>query len=96
MTRFIMGGQAFKGVLVDSTAVVVDAKMLPVPCTVWTVPVSGDTITVSYSLDGGVTYTTWPNGAVTAASNDVLYSGVTHLKFQQTAGSGTTSTYGAC
>lgn len=96
MTRFVMGGLAHKGVLADDEVVILEMGMYPVPCTVWTVPVSGDTIAVSYSLDGGVTYEAWPNGSVTAASHDVLVSGVTHLKFEQTAGSGTTSTYGVC
>jgi hypothetical protein len=50
---------------------------------------------VSYSLDNGTTYTAWPNGAVTAASSDVLISGVTHIKFQQTVVSAN-STCGVC
>jgi len=86
----------FNRTLADGTAVVVEAKWLDYPLTVWVNPVAGDTVTVSYSCDGGTTYANWPSGAVTAYTEDVLVSGVTHLKVQRTAGSGTTSTYGVC
>jgi hypothetical protein len=45
-------------------------------------------------MDGDATYENWPNGSVTARSKDSLVSGITHLRFTRTAGSGTTSTYG--
>lgn len=82
--------------LLNGDAVTYDVTGAPLPMTVWTVPVTGDTVTISYSFDDGVTYTTWPNGAVTTASSDVLLSGVTRLKFQRTIGTGITSTYGIC
>lgn len=91
-----MQGLVLEGTFLDGVAVVVDMQFKPLPCTIWTVPVAGDSITISYSLDGGVTYTVWPNGIVTAKSSDILLSGITHLKFQRTAGAGVTSTYGVC
>ena len=82
------------GTLVDGTAVILSMARSRPNATVWTVPVAGDTVTVSYSVDGGTTYTTWPKGAVTTASNDTLLGAITHIKFQRTGGSGITSTYG--
>ncbi len=83
-------------ILANGTAVIIPMSGAPIPASVWTVPAAGDTVTVSYSVDGGTTYTAWPNGSVTAAASDVLTSGVTHLKFQRTVGAGTTSTCGVC
>lgn len=91
-----MTGEIARRTLESSNAVVLNMKDRPIPCTVWVQPTVGDTVTVSYSLDNGTTYTTWPNGPVTAASSDVLTSGITHLKFQRTAGTGVTSTCGVC
>lgn len=93
-----MGGRNFSdGTLADGTAVVIDMLGAPMPCTVWARPASGDTVTVSYSVDGGQNYEVWQqgtSGAVTAYAADVLLGPVTHVKFQRTAGAGTTSTYG--
>jgi hypothetical protein len=85
--------------MVDGTAIIIEMEGAPIPATTWVVPVAGDTITVSYSLDGGTSYIAWPNGAVTSASAAALkelvfYGGVTHLKFQRTGGAGVTSTCG--
>jgi len=93
------GGWGDPRTMVDGTAIVIDMEGAPLPATAWTVPVAGDTITVSYSLDGGVSYIAWPNGAVTSASAAALkelvfYGGVTHIKFQRTGGAGITSTCG--
>lgn len=82
------------GTLPNNTAVVVPMINAPIPATVWVRP-SSDTITVSYSTDGGTNYQTWPNGSVTAYSQDILVSGITHLKFQATAGNANNS-YGVC
>lgn len=83
-------------VLVDGVAIVIPMAGGPLPATVWTVPVAGDTVTISYSTDGGTTYQTWQYGAVTAYTESVFDSGITHIKGQRTAGSGTTSTFGVC
>lgn len=91
-----MKGSVKSGVLSDGTARDVVGAGLPLPATVWTRPAAGDTVTVSYSVDGGVNFTTWPSGAVTSFAQEVLVSGVTHIRFQRTAGAGTTSTYGVC
>lgn len=85
----------------NGDAVVIPMDFAPIPATVSVIPVAGDTIAVSYSLDGGVTYIAWDNGPVTSANTDAekqlaFYSGVTHLKFQRTAGAGTTSTWSIC
>lgn len=88
------GAPIISGTLTDGTAVTKSMETMPIPATVWVVPVSGDTVLVEYSMDGGTTYQNWPNGSVTSRSSDVLQSGVTHLRFSRTVGSGTTSTYG--
>lgn len=92
----VMEGISISGTLESGTAEIVNMYAKPLPATVWTTPVAGDTVTVSYSVDNGVSYVIWPNGAVTSFSKDVLLSGITHLKFQRTAGAGVTSTYGVC
>ena len=91
---YMAGRNVRSGTLADGNAVTEVMMGAPIPCTVWTRPASGDTVTVSYSVDGGQNYETWSNGAVTAYSDDVLLGPITHVKFQRTAGSGTTSTYG--
>jgi len=83
-----------RGTLADGTAVVLELADAVVPMTVFLNPAVGDTVTYSHSCDGGTTYTV--RGAVTAYTEDVLDSGITHLKVQRTAGSGNTSTYGVC
>lgn len=85
--------------LTSGTEKIVNMRGASLPATVWTSPGAGDTVTVSYSLDGGATYAAWVLGAITSASTDkalVFYGGVTHIKFQRTAGTGTTSTCGIC
>jgi len=91
-----MNGSFYQGVLLDGNAVVISMTNAPIPATIWAKPASGDTVAVSYSVDGGVSYIAWDNGDVTAFASDVLSSGVTHMKFQRTAGSGVTSTVGVC
>lgn len=88
------GSPLISGTLTDGTAVSKSMETMPIPCTVWVVPVSGDTVLVEVSFDGGTSYENWAKGSVTARSSDVLNSGVTHIRFSRTAGSGTTSTYG--
>lgn len=92
----VMGGKHYLATLVDGVATVFQMLNAPIPATVFANPTAGDTISVSYSLDNGTTYTAWPNGPVTAASSDVLTSGITHLQFQRTAGTNVTSTVGVC
>lgn len=93
--HFTKAMRAFtSGTLVNGTPVVVTMEGAPIPSTVWVVPVSGDTVLVEVSFDAGVSYENWAKGSVTARASDVLNSGVTHLRFSRTAGSGTTSTYG--
>lgn len=91
---YMAGRNVRSGTLPDGTAKIEVMTGAPLPCTVWVRPASGDTVTVSYSVDGGSNYETWVPGAVTAYSDDTLLGPVTHLKFQRTAGSGTTSAYG--
>lgn len=82
--------------LPSGTAVAVSMTGAPIPATVWARPGAGDTVTVSYSTDNGANYNTWPGGAVTVYTEDALNSGITHIRFQRTAGSGATSTAGVC
>lgn len=96
MNSGTMRGLFLSGVLANGNAQVFSAVGMPLPATVWVNPANGDTVTVSYSLDNGVTYTEWEQGAATSLTADVLVGGVTNLKFQRTAGSGTTSTFGVC
>lgn len=51
------------------------------PSTVWAAPGSGYSITVSYSCDGGVNYTNWSAGSVTAYTESVFDAPISHLKF---------------
>lgn len=91
-----MRGTFSNGTLTSGDAVVVAMGGAPIPATITASPVAGDTVTVSYSTDKGSSYTVWPQGtagAVTAKTRDVLQSGVTHIKFQRTAGAGITSTF---
>lgn len=89
-----MNNGSWSKILVDGTAVVHPMAGAALPSTVWVKPVAGDTVVVSYSVDGGVTYAAWPLGAVTVATDYALYSAVTHLKFQRTVGAGITSVVG--
>lgn len=89
-------GLSLSGVLADGTAVVKAMSGVEFPSTVWARPASGDTVSVEYSCDGGTTYTAWSAGAVTAYTESVFDAPITHLRFQRTAGSGTTSAYGVC
>ncbi len=89
-----MSGALVSRVLVDGAAVIFDMDGQGLPSTVWVNPVAGDTVAVSASVDNGVTYLDWPAGAVTTYTDDILESGVTHLKVQRTAGAGTTSAWG--
>lgn len=94
-----MNGLQFKDTLINGTAIVKYMQDITLPATVWALPVAGDTITVSYSLDGGTTYLAWELGDITSASSEkalMFYSGVTHIKWQRTAGAGITSTCGVC
>jgi len=80
-------------VLANGEAVVIAMEAIPVPRLVYVVPGAGDTVTVQYSPNG-VDYQAWDNVAVTAYSNAVLNAPVASIKFQRTAGSGTTSKVG--
>lgn len=91
------GGQFASGTLADGNAVIIPMAGARLGCVVWTEPVVGDTVTVSYSYDGGTTYYEWPHGPVTSTSTDkadTVNGAITHVKFQRTGGAGTTSTYG--
>ena len=95
----IMLGTWASGQLTSGTAVVIDMRNCPLPATVSVKVVAGDTVTVSFSLDNGTSYIAWSLGDITSVSDPrylIFYSGVTHFKFQRTAGTGTTSTYGIC
>lgn len=98
MSTTTMNGAVWKsGTLTNGNAVIIPMADAPFRCSVWTVPAGGDTVTISYSMDNGTTYTAWPqgtSGAVTVTSSDTLIGAITHLKVQRTAGAGTTSTYG--
>jgi hypothetical protein len=94
--RTAMAGRATVVTLVDGDIVTFVGEGMPLPATVWARPAAGDTVAVTYSTDNGVNWQAWPIGPVTAYAQDVLLSGVTHVRFQRTAGTGTTSTCGVC
>lgn len=97
LARTVMLGTNFaSGVLSSSAPVTVEMAGAPIPATVCVNPAAGDAVMVEYSCDGGASYDPWPIGAVTGRTSYTLESGVTHLRFQRAAGSGTTSTYGVC
>ena len=83
-----------KRTLADGTAVTISLSECTVPFTVFAEPKSGDTVTITYSNDGGTNYHAL--AAVTTFYSNTVLSGLTHLKFQRTAGTGTTSTCGVC
>ena len=91
-----MHGGIIRGVLPNTTPVVVAMAGAPLPATVWVIPGSGDTVLVEISYDGGTTYANWPNGSVTAQATDIRTSGCTHLRFTATTAATATSTYGVC
>ena len=89
-----MTGLFFKGKLVDGNAIVVPMARAPLPALVWVRPAAGDTVAMTYSTDGGVNYSAGLTATVYA--EDKFLAGVTHVKFQRTAGTGTTSEAGIC
>ena len=91
-----MSGALVSRVLADGVAVIFDMDGQGLPSTVWVNPVAGDYILVGASVDNGLTYVDWPAGAVGVYTNDILISGVTHLKVQRVSGAGVTSTWGIC
>lgn len=92
----LMRGLFAKRGLPDGTAVDLNMAQSPLPATVWARPGAGDTVTISYSTDGGVSWNVWGPGAVTAYAESIFDSGVTHIRGQRTAGSGAASEYGVC
>lgn len=51
------------------------------PSTVFAAPGSGYSITVAYSVDGGVNYDNWAAGTVTSYTTSVFDAPISHLKF---------------
>lgn len=51
------------------------------PSSVWVDPGSGYSITVAHSCDGGVNYTNWAAGAVSAYTESVYDAPISHLRF---------------
>lgn len=82
--------------MASGTALVIPMTGAPIPATVWARPSGGDTVTVSYSTDNQANWITWPSGAVTVYTEDILNSGITHVRFQRTAGTSAASTGGVC
>lgn len=82
--------------LLDGNAVICDVRAYGFPRTVWARPGEGDTLAISYSCDGGTTFTAWAAGPVTAYTQAVFDAPITHIKGQRTGGSGTTSAFGIC
>jgi hypothetical protein len=54
---------------------------MPIPCTLWVRPAAGNTLTVAYSIDGGLNYQslTALTGA-TAYSEIAVSAGISHIK----------------
>ena len=63
--------------------------------TAWAKPRNGDTVTVEYSYDGGVTWET-PIAVTTVNWSDTIVGGLTHVSFTRSAGTGSASTVGVC
>lgn len=66
---------------VDGDVQIVAMKGYSFPSTVWAAPGSGYSITVAYSVDGGVNYTNWSAGTVTSFTESVFDAPISHLKF---------------
>lgn len=79
-----------------ATPTYVDTMALPFPLAVSALPGGGGTMAVAYSTTpgaagnpGGATWFDWPSGAVASATNDVLLSPSTALRFTAATAAGT-------
>ena len=51
-----------------------EIRSVEFPANVWVTPASGGSMKIENSVDGGVTWTAWPAGTVTAHTEQVLYA----------------------
>lgn len=51
-----------------------DIRGLEFPANIWVTPIAGGSMKIENSVDGGVTWTAWPTGTVTAHTEQVLYA----------------------
>lgn len=81
---------------VGATNVVYDATFFPLPATMWVRPGAGETLTISYSTDGGTNYQSLTALTGAAAYTEVqVNAGFTNLKITSAPGS-TAGTWGVC
>ncbi len=57
-----------------------EIRGLEFPATIWVTPVAGGSMKIENSVDGGVTWTAWPAGTVTAHTEQVLYAPAGQLR----------------
>ena len=100
--KVYMGGSWVEPItLVDGLVRNISMRGASLPATVWVNPLGSDAVSVWYSKDSGAKWVLWENGAVVAGDPESkkelgFFSGVTHIRFQRTAGTGITSTCGVC
>ena len=92
----VMKGLFARIITPNSTPIILSMLEAPVPCTITAYPVSGDTILVEQSCDGGNNFNPIALLNVTALTNTILTSGLTHIRVTRTAGTGTTSYVTVC
>lgn len=91
----VMNGIFTKGSFAGTNAFEVNMKYCPIPATVWMRPTAG-TVSLLYSLDGGVNYTAVTGMTAVAAFADIDLTGpVTNLKFVGDGGTAA-GTWGIC
>jgi hypothetical protein len=97
-TDTMSGGWIDRSYLLDGTPVSVSMTGAPLPCTIVLYPMSGDTLKVEQSRDGGNVWATLPSGgAVTIADTGfILTSGCTHIRVTRSAGTSSASYFTVC
>jgi len=97
----VLSGEFTRGFLINGSPFIVSMKGKPIPATISVEPVAGDTVAVKFSVDGGNTFHDWIHGAVTSSTDfssryAIFVAPLTHVSFQRTVGTGTTSAWSIC
>lgn len=84
--------------LLNGAPVIESMAGAPLPCTIILYPMSGDTLMVEQSRDGGLTWTTLPSGGAVTVSDTgfVLTAGCSHIRVTRSAGTSSSSYFTIC
>lgn len=91
----VNNGLWIKQIVAGGSTVILNMSGSPFPCSVTAAPSGGDTLTISYSCDGGDNYTTWAPGTVSNAAVSCIQVPITHLKIV-CVGTGAASAFAVC